>query len=363
MSEILAAYAPQTTKTMEYPHKVEGVIKSIDTDKTFKHSGLTTYTELIKMDDDTQYIVTINDIESEKIRAIDPDNRQYPGSDVLVLEGSAWTTKYGKMYRDRDTELALEMHRPSIFVGVQQNLDKFNTLTRTTDDMLAIHAFYALRFSYDAENLTAQGTSRGGMLSNLLQKRADRYGQKVLYNYSMVPCIPFPPDGLRMIHPGNLVKLVFNEIDASKYLELESNGLIQMYDMLDVFSVRGLTQQIKEGIALLISNTGTAIRDAEDKSDVADLKVQRGDRMSFASKWAKIYKDYSNVNVDIKPADLRAPWGGHFSCISKQYHDEWYDHAQASSLMLHLGKAARQLNGRTIRQTIDANLAANQKVA
>lgn len=361
MSEILAAKAPQPKEPMSFPHEVKRVAKTIDTER--KYSGLTTYTELIEMDDGIKYVATINDIESDKIRAVDPDNRQYPGSDILVLEGSAWTTKYGKMYEERDTELALDLHRPSIFVGVQQNLDRFNTLARTADDMLAIHAFYAMRFNYDPDNLTGQGTSRGAMLSNLLQKRAGKYGKRMLYNYSMVPCIPFPSDGVRMLQPSNLVRLAINEVEASKSLELSPTEFLQMYDMLDVFSVRGLTQQIKEGLALLASDTGTAIRDAEDKSDVGDIKVQRGDRMSFAKKWPDLYAEYPYVKVDVKPSNPSAPWGGHFSCIGKQYHDEWYEHAEASSRALHLEKAARELTGHALREIIDINMTTSQKAA
>ncbi len=345
-------FSPNLT-IAEHPHQVNKVVKTLSVNDKYADQGVVFHTELVEMDDAIRYIVTTNVIESEKERTKDPSLKQYAASNIVDIEGSAWTTKYGKMYHDRNVELALNMHRPSMFVGVQQNLNRYNSLDRTTDDMLAIHAFMAARYSYDMDYVTAKGTSRGGMLAINLQKRAPQYDQKVLYSYSMVPCIPFKTDILKLLYPRNILSLAKNELNAIKSLDRSPSEVLQMYDMLDILSVRGLTQQLKEVASLGTSGIGMTVRKSETKDEVGDIKVQRGDTLSFALKWPILFRDYPNTNVDILPLGTSESTGGHMSCISNQYHEDWRLAAEASSFVLHSGAEARTYDNNTLRRLID----------
>lgn len=325
----------------DLPHIVNRVVKTVNDDR-LRDEGITFRTELVEMDDGVKYVATTSTLSIDKRLG-----RQFAATDVVDIEGTAWTTKNGGFYRKRHVEQARDMHRPSMIIGVQQNLDRYNPLNRTTDDMLAIYAFMAERYDYDPDYATSVGTSRGGMLSINLQKRAPKYGQKIIYNHSMVPCIPFISDTIKMAHPCNLKQMVQNEVGAAKNLELQTDELLGFRDTLDVVSLRGLIQQLKEGIALGTSNLGVVIRKSPNKDDVGDIKVSEGDRMSFAHKWPSLYRDYPYTRVEVTPG------GGHSSCIGKDYHDSWQNLASSVATILHVDTGRRKTDSASLRKLID----------
>lgn len=334
----------------EYPNDVSRIIKS-KTDKNLADQGVIYHTNLIEMDDGARYWVTLNTIGSEKEREKDTANKRFPGSDILVVEGTAFTTKYGKFYKEVYDELAINLHRPSLIVGVQQKYDKYSSLNKTTDDMMAIHAFSAATYGFDQHHATSLGTSRGGMIALLIQKRAALYGLNVLHADSKVPCIPTPEDALNMVSPRNLVKLLKNEWAAIKQIEREFEEVLKMHDTLDVLTVRGLITQLKEAVALVLSNIAyeVAISDANTKNDVGHITVQKGDGMSFAKKWPIIYKDHPYMSVDVREG------GGHSTCISKPYLKETLKRQAGIANFLHADPANRLLGGLALKNGIESN--------
>jgi len=339
-------YTPGEITTRDFKNEVSHV-KTINIDDRLKDQDLIYYTDIVQMTNDIRYIVTYNTILSAKEARKDPANRQYAGSDVAALEGTAWVTKFGKFYKDRHDVQALEHHRPSIIVGVQQNYDRFNNLHKTTKDMLAIHAFYAATLDYDQENLTTIGTSRGGMLALLIQLLAERYGKRVLHSDAMVPCIPTPLDAAKMFTPINLINMIRNEKHASKDLGLSMDELLEMADTLDILTLRGIVQQLKEGLALAASNISTEVSKSRHTDHIGDITVQKGDNLSFATKWPKIFRDHTNMVVDVRGG------GGHASSIGKTYFNDAMNRQESVAAALHADPAHRRLGGRALRNLID----------
>lgn len=322
-------------------------VKQVKIDDRLKDQNLIYRTDLVEMTNDIRYLVTYNTIESAKEIEKEPENKQFPGSNLLVLEGTAWITKNGGFYKKRHDELALKHHRPSMIIGVQQNLDRYNNLYKTTDDMLAIHAFYAATYGYDQENMTTMGTSRGGMLALLLQLRAWKYGKHVIHSDAMVPCIPTPRDALKMMSFKNLRDMLSNEKEAAMNLGLTREEIWEMRDTLDILTARGIAQQLKEGIALVGSNISHAVKKSPGKDDLGDITVQKGDGMSFAEKWPKIYRNHPNMKVDVREG------GGHGSSVGKQYFLDAMDRQGAIADTLHSDPQARHFGGAVLRQLID----------
>lgn len=339
--------SPEPAKVRDFPNEVNRIVKTLDVDDRLKNLDLVYRTDLVEMTNGLRYIVGYNTIEPNKLREKEASAKQHAASDMVVLEGTAWTTKNGKYYRQRHDMLALEHRRPSMIVGVQQNLNRYNNLHKTTDDMLAIHAFYAAVLDYDQDNMTTMGTSRGGMLALLLQLRAGKYGKNVVHSDSMVPCVPTTKDTVKMFSPMNLYRLVRNEARTSKHLGLNTTELLEMSDVFDFLSVRGLIQQIKEGLALGGSNIEHAVKKSPLKDAVGDIVVQRGDAMSFADKWPVIYADHPNMNVDVRDG------GGHGSCISKRYFREVTERQGAVANVLHTSPEHRKLSAPILRTLID----------
>lgn len=339
--------SPEPAKVRDFPNDVNRIVKTLDVDDRLENLDLIYRTDLVEMTNGLRYIVGYNTIEPTKQREMDPANKRYAGSDMVVLEGTAWTTKNGKYYRQRHDMLALEHRRPSIIVGVQQNLNRFNNLHKTTDDMLAIHAFYAAVLGYDQDNMTTMGTSRGGMLALLLQLRAGKYGKNVVHSDSMVPCVPTTKDTVKMFSPKNLYTLVRNEARTAQHLGLSKTELLEMVDVFDFLSVRGLIQQIKEGLALGGSNIERAVAKSSVKDAVGDIVVQRGDAMSYADKWPTIFANHPNMHVDVRDG------GGHGSCISKLYFNEVTERQGAVAKVLHTSPEHRKISGPALRTLID----------
>lgn len=346
--------SPEPVKVRDFPNEVNRVVKTLAVDDRLENLDLIYRTDLVEMTNGLRYIVDYNTIEPTKQREMDPANKQFGGSNMVVLEGTAWTTKNGKYYKDRHDMLALEHRRPAMIIGVQQNLNRFNNLHKTTDDMLAIHAFYAAVLGYDQDNLTAMGTSRGGMLALLLQIRANKYGKNVVHSDSMVPCVPTTMDTVKMFSPLNLYKLVRNEARASKHLGLNTTEMLEMVDVFDFLSVRGLIQQAKEGLALGGSNIEKAVAKSPNKDTVGNIVVQRGDAMSFADKWPTIFANHPYMEVDVRDG------GGHGSCISKRYFREFMQRQEAVATALHSDPEHRKLSGLALRTLIDQHDIRNQ---
>lgn len=346
--------SPQPAKVRDFPNDVNRVVKTLAVDDRLENLDLIYRTDLVEMTNGLRYIVGYNTIEPTKQREMDPANKKFAGSDMVVLEGTAWTTKNGKYYKDRHDVLALEHRRPSIIVGVQQNLNRFNNFYKTTDDMLAIHSFYAAVLGYDQDNMTTMGTSRGGMLALLLQMRASKYGKNVVHSDSMVPCVPTTMDTVKMFSPLNLMKLVRNEAKTSRHLGMSMSETLELVDVFDFLSVRGLIQQIKEGLALGGSNLALAAEKSPNKDTVGDIVVQRGDAMSFADKWPTIFANHAYMNIEIRDG------GGHGSCISKRYFNEAMERQQAVATALHTHPEHRKLSGPALRTLIDQHHVRNQ---
>ena len=135
---------PNTSEIADnaFPHEVAG-LKTLRVDRDLADENITFYTDQVEMDDGIRYIVTTNTVESVQERAKDLENKQYPGADILAVENTAWTTKNGGFYKKRHVEQARRFHRPSMIIGVQQNLDRYSTFSRTINDTLAIYAFMA----------------------------------------------------------------------------------------------------------------------------------------------------------------------------------------------------------------------------
>lgn len=346
--------SPEPAKTRDFPNDVNRIVKTLDVDDRLENLDLVYRTDLVEMTNGLRYIVGYNTIEPTKQREMDPANKRFAGSNMIVLEGTAWTTKNGKYYKDRHDVLALEHRRPSLIVGVQQNLNRFNNLHKTTDDMLAIHAFYAAVLGYDQDNLTTMGTSRGGMLALLLQLRASKYGKNVVHSDSMVPCVPTTRDTVKMFSPANLLRLVRNEAKTSKHIGLDKREMFELTDVFDFLSVRGLIQQVKEGLALGGSNIALTAQKSPNKDVVGDIVVQRGDAMSYADKWPTIFADYPYMNVDVRDG------GAHASCISKLYFREVMQRQEAVATTLHSNPEHRKLSGPALRTLIDQHHIRNQ---
>ena len=333
----------------EFTNEVTSV-KTLSVDDRLRDLNLVYTTDIVEMTNDLRYLVSYNTIESAREIEKEPDSKQFPGSNILVLEGTAWVTKNGGFYKKRHDAQALQHHRSSMIVGVQQNLTRYNNLYKTTDDMLAIHAFYAATRGYDQENLTTIGTSRGGMLALLLQLRAWKYGKKVIHSDAMVPCIPTPADALKMISFKNLRSMLVNEKEAAANLGLTFEEVWEMRDTLDILTARGLVQQLKEGIALIGSDISRAVKKSPGTDDVGDITVQSGDGMSFAHKWPKIYRNHSNMNIDVREG------GGHASSVGKQHYLDAMERQEAVASVLHTDPTARNLGGAALRQLIDGRL-------
>lgn len=337
----------------DFPNEVNRV-KTLHVDDSMRDEHVIYRTDLVEMTNGIRYLATYNTVESAKEAAKDPANKRFAGSNIVTLEGTAWVTKNGKFYRDRHDVQARDHLRPSMIVGVQQNLNRFNNLYKTTDDMLAIHAFYAALMDYDQEVLTTMGTSRGGMLALLLQLRAERYGKKVAHSDSMVPCIPTPLDTLKMLAPNNLMNMIVNEKEASKNLGHAWEELLQMKDTLDVLTFRGIVQQLKEGLALAGSNISSAVEKTDHNDHVGDIIVQEGDGMSFATKWPVIFKNQPHMNVDVRPG------GGHASSVSKTYFYDAMNRQEAVAKTLHAHPDNRRLGGQALRSLIDQHNSRHQ---
>jgi hypothetical protein len=326
-----------------FPHEVAS-LERVKVDETLADENIIFYTDQVTMDDGIRYYVTTNTIEHTHELEKDPAQRQFAGSDIISIEPTAWTTKDGKFYRDRHIHQARHFHRPSMLVGVQRNINRYNSLPRTMNDMLAIYAFYSAVYGYDQENATTVGISRGGMGAILLALYGERYGINVAHLNSMVPCVP---DASNVVPLAlGLKKMATNEFQAAKELDMKIDELLELRNTVDG-SKTGIIQQAKEGVALLSSNIGKKVKKNTNKTLVGNVTVQQGDFMSFSHKWEGIFKGYDNVNVDVIPG------GGHASSIGKKFFERAYvSHEASLSSVLHADPAHRKLGGKAFRQLL-----------
>lgn len=327
-----------------FPHTV-AELKTISVDREHEDENIVFYTHEVEMDDGIKYIVTSNTVESAKERRKGPENKQFPGADIMALENTAFTTKFGGFYKRPHLERARQFHRPSMLVGVSRNLDRYVNLSRTTNDELAIYAFMAARYGYDPEDATTIGISRGGMGAILKQLYAERYGINVIHNRSIVPSLPSFGDSLTILK--NIPELISNEKKTAQTLDLTLEELLTFTDTLDA-SPRGIVQQGKDILALITSNPGRKVERHADKSIVADLWLQEGDILSSANKWPGIYKEFPNVNVNVFPG------GGHFKCVSNQYFEGTMQSEEALASVLHADPSNRKLGHTAMRHLLDA---------
>ena len=302
--------------------------KSVNTDE---HKNNKYRTELYTMADGINYLVTHAELGQHAIR---------DASNVMSLETSAWFTKFGGFNQRRQQALAEHYGIPSVFIGVQQNVNRIGNLRQHAKNMLAVHAHVALRLGNDPNNMILNGVSRGAMSANTAQAIAHEYDSHVIYNDSIVPCMPHGVSVKRFF--GGLGETLPNEYDAIRSLKLPLSILKHYRNTFDG-SLKGLFQQLKETPTLMSGQLGRAVNQNPDKeSFFGHQTVYAGDILSQGERFVKLYKDHPYTSVNLIPK------GGHMSCISNEAYYSWRERMETVSSLLHEDPTRRLLAARAM---------------
>lgn len=333
MTYNIAAYPAHTTgNEQELSTRFDNY--ALDNPKSIReetHNGNTYRTEHYSMADGANYLVTHSELGRHALR---------DASMVMSLETSAWLTKYGGLNERRQRALAEHFGIPSIFIGVQQNINKIGNIKRHARNMLALHAHVALRLGNDPENVMLNGISRGAMSADTAQALASKHGTHVIYNDSIVPCMPHgvtPTDFL-----GGIKQTLPNEFGAVRSLRLPLSILLHYRSTFD-HTPRGIFQQLKETPTLIAGQLGKAVANNPDKESFFGYQtVYDGDVLSQGEKFVELYKDHPYVKVDL------IPQGGHISCVSSEAYYSWKERLETISGLLHEDPSRRELGAKAM---------------
>ncbi|USN96171.1 MAG: hypothetical protein H6797_03775 [Candidatus Nomurabacteria bacterium] len=307
---------------------------ALDNPKSIKqdtYQDNTYRTERYTMHDGTNYLVTHSELGRRAVR---------DSSDIMSLETSAWFTKFGGFNERRQRALAEHFGIPSVFIGVQQNAEKIGDIKQHARNMLAIHAHVAIRLGNDPENVILNGVSRGAMSADTAQAIAHEHDTKVIFNDSLVPCMPHGVSIPKFL--GGIKDTMPSEFTAVRSLRLPASILLHYRNTVDA-SLFGLFQQLKETPTLMAGQLGRAVRSNPDKESFFGYQtVYEGDTLSQGERFMKLYKDHPYTKVDLIPK------GGHLSCISSEAYFAWKDRMETITNILHEDPSRRLLAARSL---------------
>lgn len=295
------------------------------------HNGNTYRTERYTMADGAKYLVTHAELGKRALRS---------GSTVMSLETSAWFTKFGGLNERRQRALAEHFAIPSVFIGVQQNNERIGNIKKHAHNMLALHAHVAMRLGNDPNNVLLNGISRGAMSANTAQAIAYSHDTHVIYNDSIVPCMPYGVSPAGFL--SGIRRTLPNEFGALRSMRLPLSILLHYRNTFD-HTPHGIYQQIKETPTLIAGQVGRAVSENNDKeSFFAHQTVFGGDILSQGEKFVNLYSEHPYVKVDL------IPQGGHISCASSDAYHAWKGRFQTIAELLHEDPSRRHLGARAM---------------
>lgn len=295
-------------------------------------------TERYTMADSTEYLVTHAELGRQAIR---------DASTVMSLETSAWLTKFGGLNQRRQYALAEHFGIPSVFIGVQQNHDRIGDIKQHARNMLAIHAHVAMRLDNDPDNVILNGISRGGMSADTAQAIAHEHDTHVIYNDSIVPCMPYGVSPIRFL--TGIRDTLPNELGAVRSMRLPLSILVHYRNTFD-HTLHGIFQQLKETPTLMAGQLGRAVKANPDKESFFSYQtVYGGDVLSQGEKFVELYKDHPYVKVDMIPK------GGHMSCASSNAYYTWKERMKTVSDILHEDPSRRLLGAQSLYELATQN--------
>ena len=290
------------------------------------HNGNTYRTERYTMADGAKYLVTHTELGKRAVRS---------ASTVMSLETSAWFTKFGGLNERRQRALAEHFAIPSVFIGVQQNHERIGNIKKHAKNMLALHAHVALRLGNDPDNVLLNGISRGAMSANTAQALAHTHDTHVIYNDSIVPCMPHGVSPAGFL--GGIRRTLPNELGALRSMRLPLSILLHYRNTFD-HTPHGIFQQIKETPTLMAGQVGEAVASNKDRDSLFGYQtVYGGDILSQGEKFVNLYHKHPYVKVDL------IPQGGHVSCASSDAYHAWKERFQTISDLLHEDSSRRHL--------------------
>jgi len=297
------------------------------------HSHATFYRQTVTMENGSEYLVVNTKI---------PEKRERAGSDIVNLETTAWTTQIEGMNMRRMHALA-KLAIPTVFVSVQQNLDRRGRIDRNAHNELEIAKSFAHQYDYSDQYIIGNGISRGGMTALDVAAVAPQHAIEAIYTDSIVPCFPYGLD-LRRDLPAYLKFLPNEGSTLAAIREVPFSALRHYPNTLDL-SLKGIFQQLKEIPTLLSGEVGRQIQDNMSENTFAHVTAYEGDIMSQGNRWKELLDSakYPNIVVELLNG------GGHMSCVSNGCHNDWLARARTISELLHESTDNRSIGGTALR--------------
>lgn len=298
-----------------------------------RHHDVIFQNQTVTLEDGTYYNVVTTEI---------PEKHRKAGSDIANIETTAWTTKPDGVNKIRMHALAKHAI-PSVFVSVQQNIDRRGRIARSAHNEIQIHQAMAELYGYDPQHAITNGISRGGMTGLVVASIAKKHNLHVAYTDSIVPV---RPDGINpMSDLKHIVKSLPHEGRAIASLrDVPFADLAQYPNSLDL-SAKGIWQQIKEVPTLLSGEVGRQIDKYMPSETFGYVTAYDGDIFSQGSRWRERFngEDYPNMIVDTSQE------GAHMSCILNENRSSWLGRMDTISEILHENTANRYLGGTALR--------------
>lgn len=301
--------------------------------KPERHRDVIFQKQTVTLEDGTYYDVVTTEI---------PEANKKAGSDIANIETTAWTTKPDGLNKIRMRALAKQAI-PSVFIGVQQNIDRRGRLAKNAHNEIQIYQAMAELYGYDSENAIANGISRGGMTALVVASIAKQHNLNVPYTDSIVPV---RPNGLNLV--PDLTRLVTSLPNEGRALaslkDVPFKELLQYSGTLDL-SLKGAWQQIKEVPTLLNGEVGRQIDKYMPEDTFGYVTAYDGDLFSQGSLWRERFNevDYRNMIVDTSQE------GAHMSCASSGNRSDWMGRMDTIAEILHEDSSNRYLGGTALR--------------
>lgn len=328
-----------------YPTPPGGDFLSPDFDNPVREDGITYigraerhkyaifHNQEVTMENGAQYHVVTTEI---------PERYKQPGSDIANIETTAFLTKPDGFNKRRMYELA-RLAVPSVFVSVQQNIDRRGRLTRNAHNQLEIAKALSELYGYSDKHAVANGVSRGGMTALAMAAIARQHDMTITYTDSIVPCFPHGLDWKR--DPKDFIHFLPNEANSLRaFRDIPLKILLGYTNTVDA-SPRGLWQQLKEVPTLLGGGVGHQIEQHMEPDTFGYITAYKGDVMSQGTRWQEIFdpEQYPNMIVDLQDG------GGHMNCMNDACLGEWRSRSQTISEILHENTANRYLGATALR--------------
>jgi hypothetical protein len=306
-------------------------VKSAGRPQHYNHA--TFHKDVVTMQDGTRYNVTSTEI---------PEKFRQPGSDIVNIETSAWTTKADGLNRDRMHELA-RLAIPTVFISVQQNLTRFGHIAQNAHNQIEIAKTLAPQYGYSTEHAISTGISRGGMTSLVVGSVAKQHDMEIAYIDSLVPV---RPNGIDFQYDiKHLIDSLPNEGKALASLrEIPFKKLWHYSSTLDT-TLRGIWQQLKEVPTLLSGEVGRQIDSNMQEDQFGVITAFNGDLFTQGDVWNERFDGirYPNMVVNSREG------GAHMTCALDESFDGWHGRVRTVSEIFHERTSNRELGGAALR--------------